>query len=926
MNKKKAIKIAAATAMAASSFAAIAPFTTEAAVNLDAVVNNAVTVALQAHQAYTVPAKTGTLVDWHAVQKQLNLAKSTYNSAVATVNKLAGSKKAYYLGKLASASKYMSYAQGYITATDTAQQLHLKANHLGASATVDAAKAAYVGFPEAITAAKTKVTSITADTITKNLLVNLYFGYPTSLTTIVPAVIKANDSLKLAEDAVAKNDTTTAKTNLDAAATSLKSFTSGANVVKVVTAYQTSVQAKYDAATATPAVTSVSAINGKQLLVKFNKAVDQTSAETVGNYKILRNAATEGGFTAALQDDEKSVIITLGTPVPNNTSANFSVTIQNVLVKGSYYDTVKYYATSLNVSDTLAPEIASVTSTTNGATASSVKVTFSEPVASPTLKVDGVTKSASLSADGYTATITNLNLSATGAHTIDAINLTDLSGNVTASTSKSFNVTTDTAAANYSVSNSSDNAILLTYNKAMNSSTVLAGITLKGEDLNDLVAGTDYNVSTVGTDNKVFKITVLTNPFTSTKTSNKYTIVTKNTIADSLGNLSAASTSNATLSVDNTKPEAQTINYVKDPSGNVTKVLVKYSEAVTAQAGTLSIVNLTTGTQVASATVTGTVLADGSTVEYTLATPTALAGNYEVQLPTGFVKDTSFATNASVLTKRTVDFGAASSSTLKVSSASVVANAATVVFDSTVTYASATNPANYTINGVALPAGTLITLSTTTVTNDTVTFTLPANYIATTDTGAVLRVANVETSVGTKVSTNQKVVSVTDNTLPLFAGKVINANGTVSLSFNESVVSGNTANAINDFTFTANSKSVTVGGGNIALTAGTGADAGKYVFTFATDVATTAETGVGTKDATAKVYFDVNGNNAYDASTDILIQSYTGLQDADLPNYVTSTLDVSKFSSLVMGSQTTPTVVKDNTLNALKGDQAITIR
>jgi trimeric autotransporter adhesin len=531
-----------------------------------------------------------------------------------------------------------------------------------------------------------------------------------------------------------------------------------------------------------------------------------------------------------------------------------------------------------------------------------------------------------LSLDGLTATISNLSLSATGSHSIEAVNLTDLSGNVTATTTKSFSVTTDTSAAAYTVSTSSDNAILLTYDKAMNASTVLAGVTLKGEDLNDLVLNTDYTVSSVGTSNKVFKINVLTNPFTTTKTSNKYTIVTKNTIADSLGNLSAATMATATLTVDTTKPTVQSVNYVKDTTGKVTKILVKYSEAVTAQAGTLSIVNLTTGATAASATATGTVLSDGLTVEYTLTAATSLAGDYEVQLPTGIVKDTSFATNASVLTKQTVNFGTASSSTLNVSSAAVVSNVATVVFDSTVTYASATNPANYTINGVALPAGTLVSLSTTTVTNDTVTFTLPTNFIASSDTGAVLRVANVNTAAGTTVSTNQTVVSVTDNTLPTFASKAINADGTVSVSFNEAVVSGNTANAIGDFTFTANTKPVTVGLGNITLAAGTGAEAGKYVFTFATDVVTTNETGVGTNDATATTFFDVNGNDTYEAATDVLVQSYTGLQNADLANYTSTTYEASKFTSLVIGSITTTTVVKDNANNALKGDQAITVK
>ncbi len=670
---------------------------------------------------------------------------------------------------------------------------------------------------------------------------------------------------------------------------------------------------------AIPRVESVSAINGSQLEVKFSREVDRASAENASNYTILRNAATEAGFNLELQEDDKTVIITLSTPVANTTTADFSITIQNVLLKGSYYDTIKYYASSLLVADTKAPEIVSVTSKTNADTASSVTVTFSEPVASPTLKVNGVTKPASLSADGYTATINNLDLSVTGTHTIEAVNLTDLSSNVTATTTKTFTVTKDTNAATYTVSTQSDNAILLTYNKAMNASTVIAGITLKGEDLNDLPGG-DYTVSAVGSSNKVFKIRVNSNPFTTTKTSYKYTIVTKNTIADNLGNLSPATTNYATLSVDTVKPTVQSVNYVKDNTGKVTKLLVKYSEAVTAQAGTIDIKDLTDGTIDASVTATGTVLADGKTVEYTLVAATALTGEYEVSLPAGIVKDTAFGTNASVLTKQTVNFGAANATTLKVTSATVASNVATVNFDKDVTYSSATNPANYTINGVALPAGTVINY----VTTKQVTFTLPANFIATTDTGAILRVANVKTASGAVVSPNQTVVSVTDNTSPVFTKTAINADGTVSLTFSEAVVSS--TGSIADFTFAVNNKNVTVGSGNVAVADGTGADAGKYVFTFSTSVDTTSETGVGNKDATATVYFDVDGDGDYSSTVDVLIQKYTGLAEADLAGYTPATYNASKFSSLVIGSTSSPTVVKDTTGNVLKGDQAITVK
>ena len=184
------------------------------------------------------------------------------------------------------------------------------------------------------------------------------------------------------------------------------------------TAKVTAAQAVIDEAAKTPAVESVSAINGTELKVTFNKSVDKTSAENEANYTLKNGTAAaltntdETAFKAELQEDGRTVVIRLVTPIAKTAAANFSVTIQNVLLKGSYFDKVAHYAGTVVVADTTGAEITNVVSKTNGSTASSVTVTFSEPVASPTLKVDGVTKSAKLSADGKTATIEDLNLSA----------------------------------------------------------------------------------------------------------------------------------------------------------------------------------------------------------------------------------------------------------------------------------------------------------------------------------------------------------------------------------------------------------------------------------------------------------------------------------------------------------------------------------
>ena len=144
---------------------------------------------------------------------------------------------------------------------------------------------------------------------------------------------------------------------------------------------------------------------------------------------------------------------------------------------------------------------------------------------------------------------------------------------------------------------------------------------------------------------------------------------------------------------------------------------------------------------------------------------------------------------------------------------------------------------------------------------------LQANFVAADDTGAVLHATNVETSAGTKVSANTSVIIVDDNTAPTIdrAKSSINANGTLTLGFSESV-NAVAAGTLSDLVLSVNGSTVTVGNGNVAMADGTGSDVGKYVvITFTTYVTTTA-------DASGKFYeyLDVDGDDVFDPS-DIVV-------------------------------------------------------
>ncbi|WP_203364729.1 S-layer protein [Bacillus sp. REN10] len=691
------------------------------------------------------------------------------------------------------------------------------------------------------------------------------------------------------------------------------------------------------------------AINGKQLLVKFNKEVNKNSAETDANYLLKKNgvaapltATTD--YTTKVQEDGKSVLITLTTPIQKTESAVFTVTVEDILVKGSLTDKFPVYTTTVTVHDTVAPTITEVSAKTAGAEADSVTIKFSEPVAQPTVKVNGTTKSVKLAADGLSGTIENLSLETGKTHSIEAINLTDLSGNVTGSTTKTFEVTKDTAAPAYSISTVSDGQIKLTFDKKMDVDSVVSGVLLKKEDLNDL-ATSAYAVteSTVASEKgKVFYVDIdksVFDPYTSKK-SYSFTVMTKNTVKDSLGNKMAATSQVVKLTKDEVEPKLQSVEYIKNSKGEVTTLLLKYDEVLKAAPTTitgLTAKNVTTGAvvDILGTTPTASLLDDKKTVRINIDKTTAAvvkSGKLEVSVAAGYVTDIALTGNESKTQKLVVDFGAGAASELKVNVASVAkSNQIVATFDDEVTYASATNPANYSVNGLALPADTTITFDT--ATKKEVAITLPAEFIKEDDAGAVFRVQNVATPSGTQVSVNQTVVSVADNAGPVIvkAKSSLNTNGTLTLGFDEKVAPIDATLtsdlALADLKLSLNGELVTIATpAQVEIGNGAGADAGKYVITFNNNLDKSAGTAGNAE--TVTVYFDVNGNATFDADKDILVKKHTGLTVAERDAITAGSLDLNKVSSITVGTKdaTANIVDKSDAQNKILKKQSVVIK
>lgn len=98
------------------------------------------------------------------------------------------------------------------------------------------------------------------------------------------------------------------------------------------------------------AVENVSIINGTELLVKFTKEVDEETAETLTNYTITDIETSVA--TAKVQEDGKSVLLTLTHTVLTGDLQMFDITIKDILLKDSLTEKFPLFSKLFIVRDT----------------------------------------------------------------------------------------------------------------------------------------------------------------------------------------------------------------------------------------------------------------------------------------------------------------------------------------------------------------------------------------------------------------------------------------------------------------------------------------------------------------------------------------------------------------------------------------------
>jgi S-layer homology domain len=560
---------------------------------------------------------------------------------------------------------------------------------------------------------------------------------------------------------------------------------------------------KYEAP-ATPEVTSVSAINGTQVVVKFNHKVD---GDNLGTYTFSdgKNA------TAKLLADEKSVLLTLDAAYDNTKAHTVAVTVENAVVAGTE-NTFPIFTSVVAFEDKVAAGVAEVKSVTKGATADKATITFTEPVKEGLIKLNGTSYQISAYLGGKESVssveLTSLSLDSSKTHSLEVVNLKDAAGNVVALTTKQFNVTKDAVAPVVSsVEAHGDYKVLVTFDKKINATTVAAGdVKVADELLNDIPVASflPLNGDTTGTKFVVTldKSNAKVSGLFANKTSRALTLVfADKSVDDALGNQLAAVTKSVTLAKDATAPSVTGITYKKNADKEVETITVTFDENITditnvpAFLSKFTVVNAN-GVQKNNILTGATVTVSGKTAVINI-TDVALYGKHSFQIAAGASQDLALSANNSAAYTGIVDFGPAPSSSgtfelpanaiddstenvIKITFAKAVKGGAVV--------GSATDVNNYSVNGKALPTGTTITLDANQL---VATITLAEGFTAN-DTDAIFTINNVQQLTGEVIKPVTTTISVVDNVAPVLeSARVIDAD-TIELTYSEAlaVVSG----------------------------------------------------------------------------------------------------------------------------------------
>ena len=670
-------------------------------------------------------------------------------------------------------------------------------------------------------------------------------------------------------------------------------------------------------------VSSVSAINAKQIQVVFNKVVEKTSALSKANYLFQTNADQQpvalanidANAQVTLSDDGRTVTITTSddaNPATDdsingklniNKGTPFKFTVKNV--KDNAGNTVAEYTVTLSSDDKDAPKLVNAKASAK-TTTTKVVLEFSEPVDinGAIAYVDGV---AATVQNGTTVTEVLLTsgkaLDANKTYEVRLLNFKDFAGNFIDPNPTITNVTvaSDTVApVVQNVNVVRDNLIEVTFDKAMDVNSFAGNVRLL--DLNGNQHGNPISATVkANSGNKIIRLALgSTVPFNDNNAFSG-TLILGDGIKDAVGNAKASSSHSVTLTKDTVRPTVASTTYIA-PGGQHAGVqyangaiVIKFSEEVNVLGAVGDFNLVTSGGEVVSnwaASVAGNAQ-DSSEIIITLNNGLT-AGTYTLRLAANVVEDLSTQMNKNQAATTTVQVSASSDKTKPVVNvASPTVNPATnqqsgssLVINMTdnvgLDLNTVLNVSNYLLDGKPMPAGTYITVqhnsgsSSTAATDIDVTINIPAQSI-TKDKSYAVNIVNIKDKAGNTADPKTFNATLADDVSPELKSAAISSNGLLVLEFTEDV-NGVTTGTENDFQFTINGITVPVAS-NVNITTfadGTGTDQGKYVVTFKALVDTGADNN-GSTTADNRLFLDLNGNSQYDQGTDILVVTGTTL-------------------------------------------------
>ncbi|MFD2442815.1 Ig-like domain-containing protein [Bacillus sp. CGMCC 1.16607] len=555
-----------------------------------------------------------------------------------------------------------------------------------------------------------------------------------------------------------------------------------------------------------PSVKEVAAINANEIRISFNKELDKASAETIANYSI-NNIDLKGGDTATLQDDKKTVIIKLAATgaigselLTNNTHYQITAKKDILLATGDKLGADQ--ANILAFNDTGKPIVTSVKPSEN----KSITLSFNErldPATKPTVVINERNLTAAnvtVNADGTVTLAANdpviAGLENNKSYTIVVSGAKDLVGNTMDLYSTNFNYSiVNVAPAVSSIKVDGENVFEITFDENL-SADLANGSTLKV--YKGTTPLTPDAVTDVNNDNKTFRITLpYGSVYAAGEDSSDIRVVLEG-YKDAQNNVGVNKEQTVSFVKDTIKPTVQKAEY---KNGDVT---LTFSEALGAKAAASYSANMfVTDLNGVRYDVRTTLSASGAKE---LLAPNAITagaktlvldasnlpdGAYTLNVQAGAFSDQANTPNDNATQNISFTKGAAATTdttapaVVNVAEKSGTKGVFTVEFDEPVkggaVVGSATNPANYLINGSAIPSDSTIYLSTD---KKTATVTLPAGSITSSGT-KLITVKDVHDLAGNMMNQVTVTASLTDNLKPELKSASINAANSLVLTFSE---------------------------------------------------------------------------------------------------------------------------------------------